>query len=137
MSHNDTTRAVESAFVKMGEAVLALSSGPASFYMEKMRTYADALFGRFAPFKRGDRVRLTRAPNGVHVGSHWWGIRDRLQAGATGTVSDVDYRDGHFVAMVVLDDDGAHTFAIEDSALELTAPPAQGQGREPGEEGGT
>lgn len=39
-----------------------VASGPESYFWERMDDYMDVLFNRLAPFKVGDRVKLTKTP---------------------------------------------------------------------------
>ena len=105
---NETTNKIfkavalqQEAAKKMREADMVLRGGPASYYEEKLHGYVSALFERFAPFKIGDRVRLIRAPK---CEGGWAHHKHTLVVGREGTVADVDYVDGGFVADVAVDD---------------------------------
>jgi hypothetical protein len=71
------------------KAASILSGGPADFYFNKLETYVNALFTKFAPFKAGDRVELTVAPK--TEGTGWYHCRHFLIPGAVGTVVSVVY----------------------------------------------
>jgi hypothetical protein len=95
------------------------------FHWERMQTYARALFDR-APFKPGDRVRITKDPNITQEKSWgWMGAKHFLVVGALGTVRYVDFYDGHFCADVIWDDESwisstdktLHPVPLEDRAL--------------------
>jgi hypothetical protein len=99
---SDYSRVVDvvmGAIGKIGEAERMLSGGPASFYFEKMKIYAEMLFDR-APFKVGSTVRLTRDLNiSKEKSPGWWVYRHMLVAGYTGRVLEIDaerYGDGKF-----------------------------------------
>ena len=116
------------------EAGRVLSSGPSAYYFGKIEEYVNALFDRFAPFKKGDRVEIIKAPN---TDNSWNHCRHFLIKGAIGTVEDVDYRDNLFVADVVWDietwisEDGdvkpvkqKHTFLMSENQIaKITAEP--------------
>lgn len=88
------------------QAVGKFSQGPLSYYIEKMNCYTDALFNRFAPFKVGDKVRLTTTPEITETKSWgWMGAEHFLVKGAQGMVKDVDYHNNWFFANVEFDDE--------------------------------
>lgn len=111
-----------------------LSGGPASFYFEKVVEYANALFDRFAPFKKGDKVRLvedipmTDDNYGWHFSAHF------LKEGEVAEVYSVDYINNHkgsrFVADCIFDNEtfkngdtlepvkNKHLFSISEKWLE-------------------
>jgi len=109
-----------------------LDGGPASFYLEKLDLYVNALFTKYAPFHEGDRVALTE--NIRTEGTHWHSSRHFLAVGSKGTVHGVDYsKHGYFLADVVFDDeswinqegkqipvdvDHRHTFCIKEHELQ-------------------
>jgi len=84
-----------------------LCTGPASFYVEQLELYMDTLFNRFAPFKVGSKVRLTKDIGAtLKKSSGWYSSRQMLCKGATGVVKDVDItNDRKFRAGVVFDND--------------------------------
>lgn len=76
-----------------------------TYHWKKLRTYAEALFQR-APFKVGDRVRLTKTPEISETKSWGWlGAKHFLVKGAMATVAEVDFSDGHFEAWLHFDDE--------------------------------
>ncbi len=87
---------------KFDEANLILSSGPSSHYYKKINGYVTALFGKFAPFKEGDTVKIIKAPN---TNNGWSRCKHFLVKGAQGTVLAVDYYDDAFCADVVWDNE--------------------------------
>lgn len=87
-------------FDRYQEINRALGGGPPSYYMKRMKEYTDALFGRFSPFHKLDRVRLTAD---IECKDGWAGMEKTLCKDAVGTVTNVDYRDDRFCAHVVFD----------------------------------
>ena len=77
-----------------------VSSGSIEWHYEKIKEYVTVLFDRFAPFKEGDRVCITNAPN---CDNGWRGSKHFLIVGAEGTVQSVDYRRGGFCASILFD----------------------------------
>lgn len=76
-----------------------------AWHWKKLRAYAAALFDR-APFKVGDRVRLTKTPDITPEKSWgWMGAKHFLVKGAMATVREVDFSDGHFEAWLHFDDE--------------------------------
>lgn len=76
------------------------------YEFNKLREYATALFERFAPFKEGDRVVLTKTPKiDKETSWGWMGSKHFLVKGAMATVHDVDYRNGLFFASLYFDDE--------------------------------
>ena len=113
---------------KFNEAAKITSGGPESYYFEKIEAYIDALFDRFAPFKVNDRVNLIKVPD---TDNGWRGCAHFLIKGAKGTVHEVDYRKGKFIASVEFDDETwidhkrnvqpvskKHLFCLSESYLE-------------------
>lgn len=96
-----------------------LSGGPASFYFEKVNTYVNALFNRFAPFKVGDIVRLVEDIPMTDENSGWHFSAHFLKKGERAEVMAVDYDDrygqGRFVADCVFDNE---TYKNKDGSLE-------------------
>jgi hypothetical protein len=110
------------------EASKLLSSGPSSWYFERIRDYIDGLFAR-SPFQPGDRVVLVVAPM-LDSGHGWYHCRHFLIVGAIGTVQTIDYTQGRFSADVVFeketykDSNGVehpvacqHTYAFDERSL--------------------
>jgi len=128
----DTTERILAAMGKFKEGIGILESGPAEFYFEKMKGYANALFEQFAPWKASDRVVLTKPTNG---GVGWRSAEEIwLKPGAIGTVHAVDFSDRYFTAAIEFDDEswmdsegrvhpvapnGRHLFRIDERFLEL------------------
>ena len=99
MAHADDVLAAVDTFTK------AVSQHEHAWHWKKLRVYAAALFER-APFKTGDRVRLTRTPDITPTKSWgWMGARHFLVKGALATVDSVDFSDGHFEAWLRFDDE--------------------------------
>jgi len=106
MSIEETKDRVVSALGKFKEGMDILSRGPAEFYLKKMAEYAEALFSRFAPKRRGDTAILRHAPEiSEKVAPGWMASKHFLVAGAVGTVDSVDYYDGKFRIGVVFVDE--------------------------------
>jgi hypothetical protein len=83
----------------------ALNSGPLEFYLNELVSAHNLLMERFAPFKIGDRVRLTRTPeitNDVCFG--WIGHKHFLVEGSVGTVRDAGCGSRGFWFLVALDE---------------------------------
>lgn len=84
------------------EAILLDQSG---WHWKKLQAYAQGLFDR-APFKAGDRVRLTVTPDINEKDSWgWMHAKHFLVKGALATVHSVDFSDGLFNALCVFDDE--------------------------------
>lgn len=83
----------------------AVTHADTAWAWKKLRIYAGALFER-APFKRGDRVRLTKTPE-INTATSWgWmSAKHFLVAGAVGTVAYVDFSDDQFCGFVKWDDE--------------------------------
>jgi len=91
------------------EAVDALTSAVQNsehaWHWKKLKEYAEGLFAR-APFKVGDRVRLTVTPDINEQDSWgWMHAKHFLVKGALATVRSVDFSDGRFNALCVFDDE--------------------------------
>lgn len=84
-----------------------LNKGGGNFYFDKVERYVKVLFEKFAPFKPGDRVRITVDPQ-INMVDSWGFMKGKhfLVVGALGTVDAVDVsEDGAFRAGVIWDDD--------------------------------
>lgn len=100
-----TIESVMQASKLIVQAGKLLTDGGGDYNLEKLGEYARALFDRFAPFKVGDRVLLTSTPRiTIEKNRGWMGAKHWLVAGIVGTVTDVDYRNGAFYALVLWDD---------------------------------
>ncbi len=83
----------------------ALRNSEHAWHWKKLQEYATGLFDR-APFKAGDRVRLTVTPEINEKDSWgWMGSKHFLVKGAVATVHSVDFRDGKFNALLYFDDE--------------------------------
>lgn len=68
-----------------------LTSGDFLYTIERFAAAYDLLISRYAPFKVGDRVRLTRTPNITeNTAPGWLGSKHFLVAGALCTVKQVE-----------------------------------------------
>ena len=71
------------------QAMDTLNSGPLDFYLKELVAAHNLLMERFAPFKIGDKVRLTHTPVITEKVSYGWlGHKHFLVEGATGVVRD-------------------------------------------------
>jgi hypothetical protein len=80
---------IKKAVQLIHEADALLAHGPLTWYVEEWVACYDFLMERFAPFKVGDRVRLTKAPD-IGPDSGWNGSRHFLIPGALGVVADAE-----------------------------------------------
>jgi len=106
----DTVTAVIEHQIKLDAL---LSSGPASYYLEKIKLYADVLFNKFSPFTVGSKIKLNKDVGSLLTkDSGWYCYRKMLYLGATGTVQEVDINSNKkFVAYVIFDEE----FSVNDS----------------------
>lgn len=94
---------VLAGLAKINEGYNMLLSGGSDYYIRKLTEYTDLLFGRFAPFKRGDRIRLRKdwttddKNNGWHCHQHFM-LKD-----AKATVHQVDADKKGFYAYIEFD----------------------------------
>jgi len=91
---------VEKSNQLMGKANDILSGGPKSFYFERLREYAEALFEKYAPFKEGDRVEISAE---IDTDNGWFHHSHFLKEGEQGLVMEVDYYKNKFFVTVVFD----------------------------------
>ena len=107
-----------------------------AYHWQKLRAYAEGLFSR-APFKVGDRVRLSKTPNINEKDSWgWMPYRHLLVKGAEGEVRSVDFRENAFNALVRFDGDHDGLFHFWETSLEQAAQapgPAPGNASKGGE----
>lgn len=99
---------------KLREAMELLSRGPLEYYLTELIAAHDLLMTRFAPFKTGDRVMLTKAP--IMSADHGWKpCAHFLVRGSTGTVVNADCGSKGFQFGVVFDDESTTVgYAIGD-----------------------
>lgn len=102
----------------------ATSETDHKWHWAKLREYARGLFDR-APFKDGDRVRLKKTPE-INIKDSWGWMHAKhfLVEGCEGTVSDVDYRDGRFVALFCPDN---QTFILDWGEMKGIPQPIDGR----------
>jgi len=106
MNYKDYVDAAEQLNKYHQEAEKLIGRYPATYFFEKMRGYAIALFDKYAPFRPGDRVMLTKTPEITAEKSWgWMGAKHFLVRGALATVYQMDYIDGRFIAGCQFDDD--------------------------------
>lgn len=124
---------------KLREAMALFSTGPLEYYLTELIAAHDLLMTRFAPFKIGDRVRLTKAP--VLSADHGWKPYEHfLVVGATGVVTTAEcgtkgfqfgivFDNESFIAgctrfpitagdVVPISESARHTYAFSESYLE-------------------
>lgn len=96
---NKSLEHIEKVLTAVDSLHEATSHHEHKWHWQKLREYARGLFDR-APFKDGDRVRLTKTPE-INVKDSWGWVHAKhfLVEGCEGTVSDVDFQDGRFVAL--------------------------------------
>lgn len=83
----------------------AVTHSEHEYHWRKLRAYAEALFA-MAPFRPGDRVRLTKTPEiSEKVAWGWLGAKHMMVEGATATVQGLDFSGGHFEAWVYMDNE--------------------------------
>ena len=78
--------------------------GPLDFFLRELVAAHDLLMSRYAPFKVGDRVVLTKAPDYVQAPG-WNGCEHFLVPGAAGTVVDTSCGERGFRFDVLFDDE--------------------------------
>lgn len=97
---------VKKGFKLMEDGMRILGGGPLDFYVRKLTECYDLLISRYAPFKIGERVILTKTPE---IGSvdrwGWLGSKHFLIKGAVGSVTFVEADGDGFRFSVVFDDD--------------------------------
>src|SRR5262249_44635132 len=114
-------------FEKMAKANQVLGGGPHSYYAKRMVEYADVLYERYAPFKKGERAVICKQPD---CDNDWRHHKQDLQKGAKCTVEHLEYYDGGWRIDVILDEEtwidmsGArhavsskHTFRLHEDEL--------------------
>ena len=115
---SENTRSAGNPVLESWEAMLALREaakplanaladvGGGSLVEERVSDALLMLFTRFAPFRVGDRVRLTETPEiSEKVSWGWLGGKHFLVKGALATVQTVDVCKDKFRAGLIFDDD--------------------------------
>lgn len=92
---------VRRAAVLMRQAADLLNGGPLEYYLTELAAAHDLLMDRFAPFKVGDRVKLTKSPDAPG----WTHCRHFLVPGALGTVMFAECGSRGFMFFITFDDD--------------------------------
>lgn len=84
----------------------AMRSVPIDWYLGRTMQQVELLFGRYAPWRPGDRVRLTRTPliDADHSPG-WIHSKHFLVVGAIGTIESIDADRSGFSADVVFDEE--------------------------------
>ena len=97
---------VKDAIDLLQKGINKLSNGPLSYYVENMVAAYDILMTRYAPFKVGDCVLLTKTPViNLSTASGWMGSKHFLVKGAAGTVATADCGTRGFKFDVIFDDE--------------------------------
>jgi hypothetical protein len=103
MSDNAKSIAVLDLLAGTAEKLAAVQE--LGWHVGKLREYAKGLFER-APFRVGDRVRLTKTPEITKEKAWGWlAAKHYLIKGAEGLVHEVDFHDGLFQASIFVDDE--------------------------------
>jgi len=95
---------VRKAAHKLKEAMDLFGRGPLDYYLSELVAAHDLLISRFAPFKVGDRVRLTKVPD-FEKAPGWAPSKHFLVVGAHATVVNVECGSGGFRFDVLFDDE--------------------------------
>jgi hypothetical protein len=110
------------------KALNKLSDGPFDYTLKCLIAAKEALLTRYAPFKVGDRVRLTKAPIITEeIAWGWSSSKHFLVPGATGIVRDsAVYSDGKLVFYVEFDnetwvDDYGYNGRIKNSLVPVSS----------------
>lgn len=93
MSKSEFVAKMESVASHFNEIQNLLRQGPIEFYLKKLAEHSEALLTKFAPFKVGDQVIVSKE---IECKGSWRGCEKTLQIGAVGTVKNIDYYDGEF-----------------------------------------
>lgn len=101
---NDFSERVRKATTMMDEAHQLLRYGGLEYHLREMAAAYELLMNRFAPFKIGDRVKLTKAPviNEKEAWG-WLGSKHFLVPGALATVVESRCGEKGFVFGVTFD----------------------------------
>ena len=87
------------------QGIAKLNSGPLDYTMKCLLAARDLLLNRFAPFKVGDRVTLTKNLE-ISSGHSWYGFRHFLVPGEPATVESSDCNDdGKLRFFIVFDNE--------------------------------
>lgn len=95
---------VRKAADKLKEAMDLFGRGPLDYYLQELVAAHDLLMTRFAPFKVGDRVILTKTPN-YKSAPGWLNCAHFLVPGAAGVVVDAECGQSGFRFDVLFDDE--------------------------------
>lgn len=93
------------------EEIGEISRSDLRWEFKRLRSYRDALFEHFAPFKAGDAVVLKRDLD-LSRSPGWKGYEKMMSKGATAVVQSVDWYDGSWTIYVIFD----HEFRWDYSA---------------------
>ncbi len=135
MDHKNSMAAIKLGMANIEKGVEILSRGPMEYYIKQCDEYVEALFGRFCPWQKGTRVRLSKTPVITPEESWgWMGAKHFLIKGAKGTVDEVDYYDDKFRISVIFDNEThkdqsgklhgvskKHSYLFSESYLELVS----------------
>jgi hypothetical protein len=135
---------VKKALSLIDEGLNVLRRGPADWYVSRLVECYELLLNKYAPFRVGDRVVLTEAPDITErTAPGWMHSRHFLVKGAMGVVREVDVCARGFSGAIAFDDeswidrdgkanpvepDRRHVFNLHERLLvRVPAPPASGE----------
>ena len=120
--HEKTMQRVDDVLAAVDALTEVTSRSEHAWHWKKLRAYAVGLFDR-APFKVGDRVRLTKTPDITPEKAWgWMGAKHFLVKGAMATVAAIDFSEGRFEAWLYFDDE---TWKDHSGTLHKPSEPAQ------------
>jgi hypothetical protein len=104
--YTDSMEKLKAGMEHIREAQYCFSAGPLEFWLKDLMECHDLLVRKYAPFKVGDRVILTRTPAIEADKNHGWlSYKHFLIKGAKATVQDVSVHGDGFFAHVWFDDE--------------------------------
>jgi hypothetical protein len=92
---NDIIKALDGLHESFDHLRSVTSSGPASYYFERMKDYYDGCM-KAAKFKKGSRIQLKEDVD-TNDKPGWEHCKHFLIKGAKATIRDVDYMNGKYV----------------------------------------
>ena len=99
---NDIIKALDGLHESFDHLKSVTSSGPASYYFERMKDYYKGCM-KAAKFKKGSRVKLKEDYTGKDTG--WQHCKHFMKKGALATVKEADYRDGKYIYSIMFDNE--------------------------------
>lgn len=100
---NDIIKALDGLHESFDHLKSVTSSGPASYYFERMKEYYEGCM-KASKFKLGQRVQLKENVDTSNK-SGWEHCKHFLIKGAKASVRDVDYFDGRYVYDIEFDNE--------------------------------